>query len=305
MATISGEVRDENDDLFADCVVRAYRRDTGALLVAGTSSDGTTPIVVDADYPEVTLLLHCDGTDGSTTFTDNSPTPKTVTVSGNAHIEVDQSKFGGASAAFDGTGDYLSTDSNAAYNLNDGNWTIETWAYINSATYGPALCSRRTSGDVGWCLEANCLRAYINGGWSNSQISWTRPSLNAWHHYALVKNGTTITAYVDGVSVGSKTSVTSIQDQVTSLRIGVADGGGSEDILNGYIDEFRFTKGVARYTANFTPPAAAFPDTVSVEAKPLGEYTLTTVYDGEVNIIALDPDGGTTFNDLILRTVPV
>lgn len=303
MATISGEVRDENNDLLADCVVRAYRRDTGALLVTGLTGDGSEEQAGDADYASVSLLLHCDESDGSTTITDSGPAARTVTVAGNAHIGVDQSKFSGASAAFDGTGDYLTSASNAAFNLNDGNWTVEGWMYMTSATNGPAMCSRRTIGSAGWSMEANALRGYINGSFSDSQITWTRPSTGAWHHYAFVKNSTTITVYVDGTSVGSKTSVTSIQDQAEPLRLGVASNN-AENALNGYLDEFRFTKGVARYTENFTAPTAVFPED-TIPAKPLGEYSLTTAYTDEVQVIALDPAGGTTFNDMILRTTPV
>jgi hypothetical protein len=64
-------------------------------------------VPVDPVFNNVSLLLHGNGTNGSTTITDNSPTPKTVTAVGNAQISTAQSKFGGASIAFDGTGDYL------------------------------------------------------------------------------------------------------------------------------------------------------------------------------------------------------
>ena len=79
----------------------------------------------DLYFPQVQLLLHCNGTDGATTFTDSAPTPKAVTAYGNAHVETDQAKFGTASAAFDGNGDYLTVTNHAGLNLSSGNWTVE------------------------------------------------------------------------------------------------------------------------------------------------------------------------------------
>lgn len=73
------------------------------------------------------LLLHCDGTDGSTTFSDNGVTGHTVTANGNAQIDTAQSKFGNASGLFDGTGDYLTIPDHADWNFGTGNFTIDAW----------------------------------------------------------------------------------------------------------------------------------------------------------------------------------
>ena len=86
----------------------------------------------DTSYASVALLLHCDGSNGSTTFTDSSPTPKTVTAYGNAQISTARSQFGGASALFDGSGDYLLVGAAADFkHLHDDStdYTIEGWIY--------------------------------------------------------------------------------------------------------------------------------------------------------------------------------
>ena len=81
----------------------------------------------------VSLLLHGNGTNGSTTITDSSPTPKTVTAVGNAQISTAQSKFGGASIAFDGTGDYATVPSASAFDFGTADFTVEAWVYRNNS----------------------------------------------------------------------------------------------------------------------------------------------------------------------------
>ena len=80
----------------------------------------------------VSLLLHMDGANNSTTFTDRSYSPKTVTAFGNAKISTAQSKFGGASAAFDGSGDYIEFDRGTDLQFGAGDFTIEGWVNLNS-----------------------------------------------------------------------------------------------------------------------------------------------------------------------------
>jgi hypothetical protein len=86
---------------------------------------------VDEEFGNVSLLLHGDGTNGSTTIVDSSSSPKAVTAVGDAQISTAQSKFGGSSIAFDGTGDYLSISSNTALDLGS-TWTIEFFVYLNT-----------------------------------------------------------------------------------------------------------------------------------------------------------------------------
>ena len=307
MATISGEVRDDAGDLVADVVVRAYRRDTGALLVSGLSGDGSPEETGDPDYASVSLLLHCDGTNGSTTFTDSSGNSYAVTAYGDAKISTAQSVFGGASAYFDSTGDYLYGASwLAAGQFGTGDFTVECWVYATGAA---------NSNQVIWSANAQpattgIYLAYSNGTATGlfvkagagliiaSSAGW---SYDVWHHLAVVRSGTMLYLFIDGINRGSATWTNNCSDGMRHI-------GRPNDVnnynMNGYIDEFRITKGVARYTANFTAPTEAFL-LGTIPAKPVGEYTLTTSYTDEVQVIALDPAGGTTFNDLILRTTPV
>ena len=217
----------------------------------------TQPVPVDLNRSNVSLLLHGNGTNGSTTITDNSPSPKTVTAVGNAQISTAQSKFGGSSMLFDGTGDQLTTPSNNAFAFGTGDFTVEAWAYeIARSTYPTII-------EIGSHLAATGIIFLTNDGgnlagiYSAGFFAMTATgSLAAWNHYAWLPSGNSIQTFVNGVG-GGAASFTNNLTNATSIKIGGI--GGIYD-LNGYIDDFRVTKGVARYTANFTPPTAQFPD---------------------------------------------
>ena len=88
----------------------------------------------DPNIASVSLLLSGNGINGSTSIIDSSPSPKTVTAFGNAQISTAQSKFGGASIAFDGVSDYLTVASSAGLTFGTGDFTIELWLYVISYT---------------------------------------------------------------------------------------------------------------------------------------------------------------------------
>jgi len=93
---------------------------------------GTDPATIgDANFADVSLLLHGDGTSGSTTFTDSSSNAVVVTANGNAQIDTAIKKFGTGSIQFDGTGDYLTTSTNSAFGYGAGDFTIEFFLYLN------------------------------------------------------------------------------------------------------------------------------------------------------------------------------
>ena len=225
----------------------------------------TQPVPVDPVFNNVSLLLHGDGTNGSTTITDSSPTPKTVTAVGNAQISTAiADPFGNSTRgvlAFDGTGDYLTTADSPSWDI-AGDYTIEFWARMpTQSTASFTLVYLGTNAFVsssGFLIGhyLGNLTIKLNG---SSFISATAPMLtNTWQHIAVVVQGASLLAYVGGIQVVSGSSAT------TSTLISLVIGNGSDldpnRWFNGYIDDLRITKGVARYTANFTPPTAPFPD---------------------------------------------
>ena len=219
----------------------------------------------DPDYNNVSLLLHGNGTNGSTTITDNSPSPKTVTAVGNAQISTAQSKFGGASILLDGAGDYLQSPTNAEFVLGTGDFTLEAWIYPLGFAGAPnfndyaAIFEYRTANAsqvnvLLTFLGSSTLVFYVSGA---TRITGTAIPTGQWTHVALCKSSGTTRMFIGGTQAGSNYS--DANNYVASLfRVG--GNVNADAYFNGYIDDLRITKGIARYTANFTPPAAPFPD---------------------------------------------
>lgn len=219
---------------------------------------GTDPL-----FNNVSLLLHMDGTNGSTTFTDSSTNNLTMTANGNAQISTSQNKFGGSSGSFDGSGDYLSI-SNSLFNIGTDDFTLECWVY-------PLGWSSQNCLIVG-TTEANGIQFGRYGNSNNLGIAilgvtWlisdaSLPTTNTWTHIALTRKNNVIKIWINGTQSGSSYSG-SANFSSNILTVG---GNGSSD-FNGYIDELRFTKGVCRYSSSFTPPTLAFPEPekISVE----------------------------------------
>lgn len=302
MPSISGTVRAEGIPV-AGRIVRAYRRDTGVLLASATSSDGIPP-PGDEHYQQVSLLLRLDN------LLDSSPRPKTITASGNAQISTAHSQYSGSSLSVSGGNDYLSTPSSTEFDFGTQPFTIEMW--VRAASFGgvPTILSRR----IGAVYTPYELR--LDGGgnpvlWlSNAaQNSWAlfgtfsgaSLSLSTWHHLAITGTGSTLRCFRDGVMSPTTHAYNGMATGSTPLYL----GRGGDGSFVGNIADLRITKGVARYTANFAPPTAAFPAAAVLPATPIGSYSIDTPYSGEVQVVCLDDAAGTVYNDQILRTTPV
>jgi hypothetical protein len=216
------------------------------------------PVPVDPVFNNVSLLLHGNGTNGSTTITDNSPSPKTVTAVGNAQISTAQSKFGGASIAFDGSGDYLTVLNSSQFNFGVDDFTIEAWFYRTStAQFEIASCGN--PGADGFFFTSNT--SAINFGTGSAVVlasSSTSLALNVWTHIAVTRSSNVTRVFANGIAGATTTNALNNLNSTTVFRVGANRAVNA--FATGYIDEFRITKGVARYTANFTPPTAPFPD---------------------------------------------
>jgi len=235
----------------------------------------------DIYYPSCSLLMHFSGSNNSTTFIDNSPNNLTVTSNNGAKITSSISKFGGTSGFFDGTNDYLSIASNSVFDLT-GNYTIEFWAYSSNFGAGGYLhrgfysTTSQTWAGLSFSIRGiGAIRFYFyaTNNTNEQYVDVSAPSSNTWHHFAMVKSGTTGTVYIDGTLAGTVNSLNTPAVSSQTLRIGVWDYSASSEYFNGYIDEIRITKGIARYTGNFTVPTSAFLDnsgSTQIETKYIG-----------------------------------
>lgn len=209
----------------------------------------------------VTFLLHANGANGSTTFTDNSFSPKTPTLTGSPVISTTASKFGGASAYFDGSS-YLTYAYSPDFDLSSGTYTIEGWVNPSSLASRGTIISKHANWMV-FIDNATTLIMHVDGV---GEVSRTVPTISTgtWYHFAVVSNSNTISIYWNGVRAGTSFS-TGTPNTSVSIGVGVDRPSNPLRYFNGYIDELRISKGVARYTADFTPPVAAFPsaDTAS------------------------------------------
>ena len=219
-----------------------------------------TPAIVldDPHIDKVALLLHMDGVDGSTTFNDSSPAAKAVAASGNAKVSAAKSKWGGASLALGGSGDYLSAPAHADFVFGVGDFTVEL--LINTTTAAEKVLVEQYASWLSNSWQLNIISgrlAWYSGGYVLTGA--VAVNNGAWHHVAAARSAGILRFFVDGVLDGSAALGHNFQANLV-LGIGAQVGVRSSAYdFPGYIDELRITKGVGRYTANFTPPTWPFP----------------------------------------------
>lgn len=180
---------------------------------------------------------------------------------GNAQISTTQTKFGTGSLYFDGTGDWLKVQDQIYLRFRTGNFTIEFWVYLASGDIGSnrGLVGKGSTA-TGWLVSLDTTQKVVFTYTTSTITSTGSITTNAWNHIAVVREGTGTNQtkiYIGGSNDGTGTVSTDFT-QTSVLYVG-ADRSATSP-MKGYIDDVRITTGVARYTANFTPPTRAFPD---------------------------------------------
>jgi len=201
---------------------------------------------------------------------------------GDAQVSTVQSKFGGSSMYFDGSGDNLFMPSATNMNFGTGNWTIECWVYVSTRTTNYPLIFGNNRGsfttDALALTNSNAdsvsyndkfVIAWGSGGWSspsagNSQllVANVTNSTGTWYHLAIVRDSSTsVKMFRNGTQVANATvsSGATFNWGYSGAFVGGGNWDGAQGYFNGYIDDLRITRGVARYTTTFTPPTQAFP----------------------------------------------
>ena len=244
----------------------------GGTLSGNTYTTGpiTGDCTVSATFPTfgidqyTKLILHMDGANGSTTFVDSEITPKTVTGYGDAQISTAHSEFGGASLMLDGNSSYLTVPPSADWNFS-GDFTIDFWWYrTGPANSGNALINA-AGGFPSFVIEDyyGAVRLWISSDgtyWDiANQVQIGTASGVGFDHFAIVRSGNNYYAFQNGVLTNTfSSSLSPYYDASNSLNIGHPNYLAYGSYAIGYIDEVRVSNGVARWTANFTPPSAPY-----------------------------------------------
>lgn len=264
-STNSGSFADLNGKMKSLRITSDNRYDSATYTQPPAAFPDSSPS--DPDFSSVKLLLHCEGSNGSTTVTDSSSGARTATVNGNAQISTAQFKYGSASLLFDGAGDYVTFPTSSDFDFAGGfDITIELWMYPTSFSKLQGLIGNRpAAGGGGWQLYLNTTGTISVDAWDGTptdNMSITTASavtLNAWNHVALQVNATQSRGYI---FLNGTLAATVLRGTVTAgstLHIGRDAANTARDYI-GYLDEIRITKGVLRYSpVSFATPTALFP----------------------------------------------
>ena len=217
-----------------------------------TSNGGATPSTSPTSG-QVSLL--CNFTNGG--IFDNTK-KNVLTTAGNARVSTSVVKYGTGAMYFDGTGDYLKIPSSSNFAFGTGDFTVEFWMYPTANVPWLSLCGTQPAAITdsrGWNITVT------NGSpeiafWSDAKFIPAAITLNQWNYVSVTRSGTTLRMFINGTIANSTTN----NQNFTFDQLGVGCTGVGIQPFNGYIDDLRITKGVARYTSAFTPPTRAFPN---------------------------------------------
>lgn len=213
-----------------------------------------------------------DGANASTTFTDSSSLTTAVTPQSGAQISTAQSKFGGASGVFNGSSDFLTFTDTANYQVLAGDFTVDFWFQTTTLNNGAtqSFFGDLDSGGTNTSIQIDfdhvnspdSIRATLNfTDASGIEVVYGSTLLaNVWNHCAVVRSGANVDLYANGIK-GSSTGNAAAKIVKSNQNGGswsIAKQGAFGLFFNGWIDEFRFSKGIARWTSNFTPPSGPY-----------------------------------------------
>jgi hypothetical protein len=265
--TVNGNARmSGNNPLFGNASL--YLDGIDSYLSLADSDDWNLSQITGSGMDEYTkLLLHLDNN------VDDSEIVSKI-VSNNGVVFSDSIyKFGTHSAIFE-FGDVLTLQDSDDFHFGTGDFTIDTWVRFTEVSGNQCFGSQL--GSNVWYftkLDGNTTIEFLCwDGIMVAQYDWPWvASVDTWYHLALVRNGTNIDLYIDGIKITPVISTPIGSQSVSNVngyfKIGYYDGGGNA-FIRGYLDEYRISKGIARWTTNFTPPVSAYSSSI------LSEYTI-------------------------------
>ena len=212
------------------------------------------------------LLLHMNGANGGTTFTDSSSNGFAVTNVGGVVTDSWTYKFGGSSGFFNGV-QYLTVPSNAAWQFGTSPFTISTWFNRAAAGVPNGICGQYQDSNNYWYLELATpafgkitFHAVVSGTViADYSAPWSNSNTSGWNHIALTRSGGNVYIFFNGISlpvtVNTSIGSASMPSLSAVLTIGTAYIGAT---CIGWVNEFTVVKGYALWTTNFTPPSTSY-----------------------------------------------
>lgn len=211
------------------------------------------------------LLIHADGPNNSIDIADFSSPAKTVTSKNGARISTSERMFGdGGSVFFDGTDDYLTVSSSNDWNFGKGDFTVDFWEKNGTTNTRQHALSFGTGATANLDFDFNDFNSSCDGSKKGLWVYWNSGGNkkicvgntndytdNQWHHIALVRYNGVITLYIDGEPKGTTNYNIDIDLSSAAVNSIGAEKSGTY-FWNGYLDEIRISKGVARWTSDFS-----------------------------------------------------
>jgi len=247
-----------NNNYYVDGNISDVRIVKGTAVYTSAFTPPTTPLTA---ITNTSLLL--SGTDAG--IIDKAQSVQTLTLNGNVSSSTTQTKYLTSSMYFDGSGDRIQLPQ-TSLNLSNADFTVEAWVYTTATSQQTIVGSLAFSNGTGsWLLtvnyNSNKVRFFMRHGGGTVQDAQfeagTFPT-NAWTHVAVTRDGSNLRAFINGTQAGTTNTAlgtNAIDNALTNYYIG--DNQDGNTYWNGYISDVRITKGLARYTANFTAPTAA------------------------------------------------
>lgn len=215
------------------------------------------------------ILLHMDGANGGTSFPDvnAAATGATWTPTGTCTTTTSAFKFG--TASYQGAASsYIRSNVTSAYNPGSGDFSIDFWLEsTNSGTQNIIALEGTNNGpggaSTGWnifqsggFLRFGCISSGVVG--STALASSSGLFDGNWHHIECTRSGNTLILFFDGTSVNTASFSSAVAFGTFSVTVGGSINGGATPQFNGNLDEVRYSVGIARHTANFTPPTGPY-----------------------------------------------
>lgn len=251
-----GETRDRNISCYSqwngkgdDGRMITGRSDTGLLMVEDESLNTGAVIAKN----------------GSQLFFDSGVNKHTITANGNVQLSNTQKRFGVFSGLFDGTGDYLTIPDSSDFDLSGGIWTVDCWIYPSVLAAGAYMIFGQRTDANNYMLFA----VQSTGQLQFQVVSAASPivavttavgavATGNWYHVAIQENGDTYKIFVNGVDVTNAGGTDAQRPANYTDVFYVGNEINNNTPFNGYIDEFRLSKGVARYGASYSNPSGQY-----------------------------------------------